>query len=84
MINTEPDFTNDPYWGKGGSYVVDPATGKRSPVPAPAVDASPAAEPVPAQTGHRPDDAAPGTQVDAQGLAPAVETEKPLKGKRNG
>ena len=23
----EHDFTDDPYWGKGGSYVVDPLTG---------------------------------------------------------
>lgn len=27
----EPDWTKDDYWGKGGSYVVDPATGKRRP-----------------------------------------------------
>lgn len=27
------DFINDPYWGKGGRYVVDPETGKRMPAP---------------------------------------------------
>lgn len=27
------DFIDDPYWGKGGRYVVDPETGKRVPVP---------------------------------------------------
>lgn len=33
MSKKELDFTNDEYWGKGGTYVVDPATGKRSPAP---------------------------------------------------
>ncbi len=38
-----PDFTKDPYWGKGGRYVVNPDTGLREPAP-PAVDeAEPAA-----------------------------------------
>jgi len=43
------DFTTDPYWGKGGRYVVDPVTGLRTPAPvetetaaAPAVAADPA------------------------------------------
>ena len=27
-----PDFTACPYWGQGGRYVVDPATGQRIPV----------------------------------------------------
>ena len=54
MKSEKPDFTDDPYWGKGGSYVVDPVTGKRSPAPAPTVDADPApaaeADPDPAKT----------------------------------
>lgn len=29
-----PDFTACPHWGKGGRYVVDPATGARVPVDA--------------------------------------------------
>lgn len=29
----ELDFTKDEYWGKGGRYVVNPATGKREPAP---------------------------------------------------
>lgn len=74
MSDKTPDFTHDPYWGKGGSYVVDPTTGKRSPAPAP--------EPVPAQAGQRPDAA--GEQADSQGLAPALEANpaKTLKEKR--
>jgi hypothetical protein len=27
------EFIGDEYWGQGGRYVVDPATGKRSPAP---------------------------------------------------
>lgn len=57
----------DEFHGVGGSYIVDPDTGKRRRVEEPTKDA------VPAQTGQRPDDAHPGTQVDSQGLAPAVE-----------
>lgn len=37
------DFTACPYWGQGGRYVVDPATGLRTPVneaPAAALPAS--------------------------------------------
>lgn len=66
----EPDFTRDPYWGKGGRYVVNPVTGKRE--PAPAVEEAPAGEPVPARIGERPDNAAPGVQIDGQGLPPVV------------
>ncbi len=62
----EPDFTQDEYWGKGGSYWVNPATGKRE--PAPVVEDAAAGASVPAQVGQRPDDAAPGVQTDAQGL----------------
>jgi hypothetical protein len=29
---TAQDFTDCPFWGQGGSFVVDPATGKRMPV----------------------------------------------------
>ncbi len=43
----EVDFTGDEYWGKGGNYVVDPATGKRR--PASPVEAGPTAEAAPAQ-----------------------------------
>ena len=70
MDTKEADFTNDPYWGKGGRYVVDPKTGVRSPATAAEEPAAPAPGAVSAQTGKRPDDAAPGVQVDAQGLAP--------------
>ena len=63
----EPDFTGDEFWGKGGNYVVDPATGKRKPAPSPQPDAGVS---IPAQIGTRPDDAAPGVQIDSQGLAP--------------
>lgn len=41
----ENDFTGDEFWGRGGRYVVDPATGKRS--PAPAIEEPPAVEPAP-------------------------------------
>jgi len=27
------DFIDDPWWGKGGRYVVDPETGRRVPAP---------------------------------------------------
>lgn len=57
----------DEFAGVGGSYVLDPATGKRRRVEEPTKDAAPA------QIGQRPDDAHPGTQVDSQGLAPAAE-----------
>jgi hypothetical protein len=41
------DFTGDEYWGKGGRYVVNPATGKREPAPVVEEDvaATPAAGP---------------------------------------
>lgn len=71
----ETDFTKDPYWGKGGRYVVNPATGKRE--PAPAVEETPAGESVSAQIGERPDNAAPGVQIDRQGLAPFADGSKP-------
>ena len=38
----EPDFTKDPHWGKGGRYVVNPATGQREPAPPAAEEAEPA------------------------------------------
>lgn len=41
------DFTGDEYWGKGGSYVVNPATGKREPAGTP-VTPQPAAAVYPA------------------------------------
>lgn len=28
------DYVGDEHWGKGGRYIVDPATGKRVPAPA--------------------------------------------------
>lgn len=31
-----PDLTACPYWGKGGRYVIDPATGNRVPAGQPA------------------------------------------------
>lgn len=68
MKHIEPDFTNDEYWGKGGSYVVDPETGKRKPAPAPGA--------VAATIAQRPDDAAPGGKVNAQDVAQAGETEE--------
>ena len=84
-----PDFTDCPYWGVGGRYVVDPATGRRVPVP-PGDEAHVA---VPGAIGQRPDDSEPGAQIDSQGLAPVVDsaaaaaeadTIKPLKEKRRG
>lgn len=43
MDKKEPDFTQDPHWGKGGRYIVN-AEGKRVPAP-PAEDAvAPAGE----------------------------------------
>ena len=76
MDTKQPDFTQDPYWGKGGRYVVNPVTGQREPAP-PAVEETPAGESVPAQIGERPDNAAPGVQIDGQGLAPAADGSKP-------
>lgn len=67
----EPDFTKDPHWGKGGRYVVNPATGQREPAP-PVVEEA-AGESIPAQAGERPDNAAPGVQIDGQGLPPAAD-----------
>lgn len=32
---------NDPHWGRGGRYTVDPATGRREPVPAEAAEPAP-------------------------------------------
>lgn len=73
-------WSGDAFWGQGGSYIVDPATGKRRPrTPADDVAAAdPAA--IPAATGQRPDGADPGTQIEPQGLAP-INT---LKEKRRG
>lgn len=73
-IKQELDFTGDEFWGIGGRYVVNQVTGKRE--RAPAVDEANGATPAQngaesAQVGQRPDDAAPGTQIDGQGLAPA-------------
>lgn len=34
---------NDPHWGKGGRYIIDPATGQRIPAPPESFD-SPAQE----------------------------------------
>lgn len=61
----EFDFTKDPHWGKGGRYVVNPATGQREPAP-PVVE-----------EGERPDNSAPGVQIDSQGLAPFADSPKP-------
>ena len=36
----QPDFTGCPHWGKGGRYLYDPATGKRTPAPAAAESAA--------------------------------------------
>ena len=71
----EPNFTKDPYWGKGGRYVVNPLTGQREPAP-PAIEEAPAGEVIPAQIGERPDNAAPGVQIYGQGLAPAADSLK--------
>lgn len=46
-----PDFTDCPYWGVGGRYVVDPVTGKRTPV-------APTAEPESQASGPTPELAA--------------------------
>ena len=70
------DFTKDPHWGKGGRYIVNPATGLREPAPPVVDEAEAAGQSVPAQTGERPADAAPGVQVDAQGLAPLADSNK--------
>ncbi|MDA8107568.1 MAG: hypothetical protein M0015_02935 [Betaproteobacteria bacterium] len=71
----EVDFTKDKYWGKGGSYRVNPATGEREPVPA-VVEADTAAP------GSIPGEIAQGgggqgIQIDGQGLAPVAGTDKP-------
>ncbi len=46
------DFTGCPHWGKGGRFVVDPATGQRVPVveqePTPAASEESKADPAPA------------------------------------
>lgn len=76
-MDKKPDFTKDPHWGKGGRYVVNPATGKRE--PAPPIDEAPEAsgKSVAAQSGERPDNAEPGVQIGGQGLAPAADGSKP-------
>lgn len=47
QTNTQPEpsagvdpfaHVGDEHWGKGGRYIVDPATGKREPAPAEAVE----------------------------------------------
>ena len=58
MKNGKLDFTDDPYWGKGGSYIVDPLTGKR--VPAPAVDE---AKPAPDSVAESPAEADPAKSL---------------------
>jgi hypothetical protein len=71
-MNSLQDFTNCQYWGMGGRYVVDPATGLRTPAPpddesiAPdlAVTVNPAAD-------------------DASATDPATQPVKPLKEKKN-
>lgn len=91
----EHDFTGDPYWGKGGRYVVDPATGKRMPAPVleEVAAINPTGESIAAQIEQPPADAESGVQIDPQGLAPidggetaAAEAEpaKTLKEKRRG
>lgn len=50
----ELDFTGDEYWGIGGSYIVDPATGKRSPRPFVAEAPAPKEQPTGAETAAAP------------------------------
>lgn len=39
MTKENSTFAGDQYWGRGGSYVVNPATGQREPVSGAAPDA---------------------------------------------
>lgn len=91
MSEKEPDFTDCPYWGMGGRYVVDPATGKRVPAIA-AEDATPnVAIATPNVATATPDvappsgapESDPAAQPTAQADAEADST-KSLKEKRRG
>lgn len=78
MSEQEHDFTDDPNWGKGGRYVFDPATGKRTPA-----TEEPPAPPAPPLGGVGESVPAP-TERPEQATETATETDpiKPLKEKR--
>lgn len=71
------DFTKDQHWGKGGRYIVNPLTGQREPAPPVVEDVAPPGEVIPAQSGERSDNSAPGVQIDGQWLSPFADREKP-------
>jgi hypothetical protein len=50
-----PDHLNDEHWGKGGQFVVDPATGKRVPVVEESATALPEVNATPATVLSSPD-----------------------------
>lgn len=62
-----PDYSSCPYWGRGGRYVYDPATGTRTPV---------VEEEFPAAIDEMAGDPATGEQLPGSSLPP-------VKGKRN-
>lgn len=49
-----PDYSNCPYWGRGGRYVYDPQTGRRTPVDVAQVEGDTAA-PQESETFNRED-----------------------------
>ena len=65
------DFTADPYWGQGGRYIADPATGLRRP----------ALDPVPVDAGPEAPETSPAAEMtDAQ---TATETVSPTSKEKN-
>lgn len=79
MIDSKDlDFTDDPYWGKGGSYVVDPLTGKRSPVDGDTRTGAPVAD-----EARAPEAAPPPVPGPVAEHPAAAASAKSLKGTRN-
>lgn len=60
------EFKNDPWWGKGGRYVVDPQTGQRMP-------AAPAGEDIPGVVVETAAEPGPGEQLPGSTLPPVKE-----------